>query len=172
MNFLLTDDQKRWRDNIYKFAQSELNEKVRERDAAQEFPRDLWHKCGDLALHGLPVGTDYSGAGLDALSTALALEALGHGCEDGGLVFAICAHLLACVVPIAMHGSEAQKRKYLPQLCTGQLIAANAMTESDSGSDAFSMGTCAIKEGNEFVITGSKTLISNGPVADIVVVYA
>lgn len=172
MDFSLSNDQRNLRDKIYSFAKSELNDGVRSRDREKVFPHDLWLKCGDMTLQGLPVPIDYGGLGLDALSTALALEALGHGCEDGGLVFAICAHMLASVVPICLHGSEAQKRQLLPSLSTGLLIAVNAMTEPGSGSDAFAMKTRAVSEGEDFIITGSKTFISNGPVADLAVVYA
>src|SRR5690606_38205422 len=112
------------------------------------------------------------GAGLDPQSTVMALEALGYGCEDGGLVFSICAHLLACVIPIWKHGTEEQKRRYLPDLCSGKLIAVNAMTEPESGSDAFNMKTRARSEGDGLVINGTKTFSSNGPVANLAVLYA
>ena len=80
---------------------------------------------------------EYGGSGLDPLTCAIALEALGYGCHDGGLVFSLCAHLLACVVPLWQHGSEEQKQRYLPGLCDGTLIGVHAMTEPGSGSDAF-----------------------------------
>lgn len=172
MDFSLTDDQRTLREEIVRFARKELNAGVAQRDAAHEFPLDLWLKCGELGLQGLPVPTEYGGSGLDPQSTVMALEALGYGCEDGGLVFSICAHLLACVLPIWKHGTEEQKRRLLPDLCNGKLIAVNAMTESESGSDAFNMKTRARREGDEFVISGTKTFSSNGPVANIAVVYA
>jgi alkylation response protein AidB-like acyl-CoA dehydrogenase len=100
------------------------------------------------------------------------LEALGYGCRDGGLVFSLCAHLLACVVPVWRHGSEEQKRRYLPRLCDGSLVGAHAITEPGSGSDTFSMRTRAERDGDGWRINGSKTFISNGPVADVAVVFA
>src|SRR5690606_34381247 len=109
---------------------------------------------------------------LDSVSTAIALEALGYGCRDGGLVFAICAHLLACVVPVWKHGTPEQHDRYLADLCSGAKIAVNGMTEPGTGSDAFAMKTRAIPEGSGFVISGAKTFSSNGPVADVAVVYA
>ena len=172
MNFDLTDDQKVLRDQIIKFAQQELSKDVLERDRQQKFPHDLWLKCGEMGLQGLPVDEEYGGAGLDPVTTAVALEALGYGARDGGLVFAICAHLLACVVPIWKHGSPELKAKYLPGLCSGQLIAVNGMTETTSGSDAFTMKTRAVADGDGFRITGNKIFSSNGPVADVAVVYA
>jgi alkylation response protein AidB-like acyl-CoA dehydrogenase len=143
-----------------------------ERDEQHTFSKELWLKCGETGLQGLPVPEEYGGSGTDPLSTALAIEALGYGCEDGGLVFAICAHLLACVVPIWKHGSAAQKQRYLPELCTGRMIAVNAMTEPESGSDPFAMKTRAAPDGDGFIINGVKTFSSNGPVADLALVYA
>jgi alkylation response protein AidB-like acyl-CoA dehydrogenase len=125
-----------------------------------------------MGFQGLPVPQDYGGAGLDPVTTAVALEAFGYGCRDGGLVFSVCAHLLACVVPLWKHGSEDQKSRYLPKLCDGTLIAVNAMTEPDSGSDPFTMSTRAEPDGNGFRIRGTKIFASNGPVADLALVYA
>jgi alkylation response protein AidB-like acyl-CoA dehydrogenase len=118
------------------------------------------------------VPEEYGGGGLDPLTTALSLEALGYGCHDTGRVFSLCAHLLACVIPIWKFGSEAQKRKYLPRLCNGTLIAVNAMSEAGSGSDAFSLCTQATRDGDGWRITGTKTFASNGPVADLALVFA
>jgi alkylation response protein AidB-like acyl-CoA dehydrogenase len=172
MDFTLNEDQRILRDQIIRFAQSELNQDIIERDRAGKFSHDLWLKCGDMGLQGLPVPEEYNGSGLDPLTTALALEAFSYGCKDGGLVFAVGAHLLACVVPIWQHGSKAQKEKYLPRLCNGRLIAVNAMTEAESGSDAFNMRTHAEASRNGYIITGTKTFSSNGPIADLAVVYA
>ena len=171
MDFDLSEDQRILRDQIIRFARGELNDGVIERDRQHQFPHDLWLKCGDMGLQGLPVPEDYGGSELDPLSTALALEALGYGCTDGGLVFSVCAHLLACVVPIWRHGSEAQKKRYLPDLCSGRLIAVNAMTEPGSGSDAFNMRTRAAANADGFRINGAKTFSSNGPIADVALVY-
>ena len=146
MDFALNEEQRILRDEIIRFAKKELNEGVRERDQQQTFRHDLWLKCGDMGLQGLSVPESLGGIGLDPLSTAIALEALGYGCEDGGLTFAVCAHLLACVVPIWKHGSADQHNRYLPDLCTGRLIAVNAMTEPGTGSDPFSMSTTAVPD--------------------------
>jgi alkylation response protein AidB-like acyl-CoA dehydrogenase len=106
------------------------------------------------------------------MSTAVALEALGYGCEDSGLVFSICAHLLACVVPIWRFGSEEQKRHYLSGLCDGSLIAANGMSEPESGSDAFALRTIAEPHGSGFRINGTKIFVSNAPIAEVAVIFA
>ena len=172
MDFSLSPAQQELREEVTAFAKAELAAGAAERDRDETFPRDLWRKCGELRLQGLPVPTEYGGRALDSLSVAIALEALGFGCDDAGLAFSICAHLLACVVPIWKHGSAAQKALFLPQLCDGSLIAANAMSEPNSGSDAFSMLTTAAADGDEFVLNGTKTFCSNGPVADVILTYA
>jgi alkylation response protein AidB-like acyl-CoA dehydrogenase len=172
MEFSYTPEQDDLRKTITNFAKKELNKNIVERDRNQVFPHDLWLKCGEMGFQGLPVDEKYGGLGLNPLSTAMALEALSYGCEDGGLVFSICAHLLACVIPIWKYGTEEQKQKYLPGLCSGKLIAVNGMTEPASGSDAFSMSTRARREADGFIITGRKTFSSNGPIADIAVLYA
>lgn len=172
MDFNLSAEDEDLRARIVRFAQKELSEGAAARDRAQEFSRELWNKCGELGLMGLPVPETYGGAGLSPLSCAVALEALGYGCADGGLAFSICAHLLACVVPIWKHGDEEMRRRYLPDLCTGRLIAVNAMTETQTGSDPFAMATRAERDGDGFRLNGSKMFCSNGPVADLAVVYA
>ena len=172
MDFTLTPEQRLLQGEIVRFARGELSPGARERDQQGTFSRELWTRCAGVGLQGLPVPAEYEGAGLDPLSTAVALEAFGYGCEDGGLVFSLCAHLLACVVPIWLHGSEEQKRRFLPGLCDGSRIAVNAMTEPGSGSDAFAMTTRAEPAGEGFRLHGAKTFCSNAPVADLALVYA
>jgi alkylation response protein AidB-like acyl-CoA dehydrogenase len=172
MEFSFTEEQQILRENIIRFTREKLNEGVVERDREQRFSRELWRKCGEIGLQGLPVPEQYGGSGLDALSSAIALEAMGYGCRDGGLVFSLCAHLLSCVVPLWQYGNEEQKQRYLPGLCNGTLIGVHAMTEPGSGSDAFALRTRAQRDGGGFRINGTKTFISNAPVADLVIVFA
>ncbi len=172
MDFNLSQEQKDLSAQIVAFAQKALNEGIEERDRARAFSRELWDLCGEMGLQGLPVPEEYGGVGLDPLTSALALEAFGYGCRDGGLVFSVCAHLLACVVPVWRFGNEELKKKWLPKLCSGELIAVNAMTEPGTGSDAFAMRTRAVPEEGGFRINGTKTFASNGPVADVAVLYA
>jgi len=172
MDFSLSDEQKALRDSIVRFARAELNSGVIERDRAGRFPRELWRQCGDMGLLGLPAPEAYGGAGADALTCAVALEALGYGCTDGGLGFSVAAHLLACTVPVWQHGTEGQKQRYLDGLCRGTLVGAHAITEPDSGSDTFSMRLRATRDGTQWRLQGSKTFISNGPEADLVLVFA
>ena len=172
MDFDPTSEQKLLRDSIVRFARGELNHDVAGRDRAQAFSRELWRQCGAVGLLGLPVPEEYGGTNADPLSCAIALDALGYGCHDGGLVFSVCAHVLACVVPIWQHGSEAQKRHWLPGLCQGTLVGAHAITEADSGSDTFAMRMRAQRTEGGWRLSGSKTFISNAAEADVALVFA
>lgn len=172
MDFSFSEEQAALRDSIVKFARGQLNEGVIERDRAGTFSRELWRKCGAMGLLGLPVPEAYGGSDADPLTCAIALEALGFGCRDGGLVFSLSAHLLACVVPVWKHGTTAQHDRYLAGLCNGNLVGAHAITEPDSGSDTFAMRLRAERDGAGWRLNGSKTFISNGPEADLVVVFA
>ncbi len=172
MDFDYTSLQRDFREEIIRFGKKELSPGARERDRTQHFDRALWDKCGEMGLQGLAVPEEYGGIGLDPLSTAIALEAFGYGCEDGGLVFSVCAHLLACTIPIMKYGSDEQKAKYLPALARGEMIAVNTMTEPESGSDAFTMNTTALPDAGGYRVNGVKTFSSNGPVADLAVLYA
>jgi len=172
MDFSLSADQETMRREIIAFARGSLNDGVIARDRDGEFPRELWTECARLGLMGLPVPDELGASGLDPLSTALALEAFGYGCADRGLVFSVCAHLLSCVIPIWRFGTEEQKRRLLPGLCDGTLIGVHAMTEPGSGSDAFALRTRAEPDGDGYRINGTKTFISNAPVADVIIVFA
>ena len=99
MDFSYTEEQKLLRESIVRFARDVLSPGAAERDRKQEFSRELWRKCGEIGIQGLPVPPQYGGSGVDPLTCAIALEALGYGCRDGGLAFSLCAHLLSCVVP-------------------------------------------------------------------------
>ena len=156
MEFSTTPAQQSLRNEIVEFAKRELNDGVRQREQTAEFDRVAWLKCAEQKLQGLAAPPEFGGCGLDSLSTAMALESLGYGCVDGGLVFAVAAHLLAVVVPIWKHGSDQQRCEYLPRLCDGSWVGANAMTEPNSGSDVASISTVATPEANGFRLTGVK----------------
>jgi alkylation response protein AidB-like acyl-CoA dehydrogenase len=172
MDFSLSADQEQLRDEIAAFARAELTSGAADRDRAGVFPQDLWRKCGERKLPGLLVPAEYGGRGLDPLSATVALEALAYGSDDGGLTFSLCAHLLACAVPLWKHGTDEQKHRYLPGMSDGSLIAANAMTEPGSGSDAFALSTRAEADGEDFRLNGTKTFCTNAPVSDVILVYA
>ncbi|MGH3072858.1 MAG: acyl-CoA dehydrogenase family protein [Gaiellaceae bacterium] len=172
MDFDLTDEQRALRASIVDFAQRELNEDVVERDKSGTFSRDAWQKCAQLGLLSLPVPEAYGGSGADATTTLVALEALGYACTDNGLLFSLNAQLWACETPIIRFGSEEQKLRYLPGLSDGSIVAAHGMSEPGSGSDAFSLSTTARKEGDAYVLDGSKTFVTNAPESDLFVVFA
>lgn len=172
MNFALSKLHKSLREEIVDFAQSTLNIGVEDRDRKERFDRELWKKCGSIGLPGLVVPKEFEGRGLDPVSMVVALEALGYGCRDNGLSFAIGAHLLACVVPVWKYGSIDQQERFLPNLSNGTWIATNAITEEKGGSDVFSMQTTAVKKRQLYTLNGEKNYCSNAPVADIALLYA
>jgi alkylation response protein AidB-like acyl-CoA dehydrogenase len=133
---------------------------------------ERWSLMGERGLLGMCAPERYGGLGLDALSTACAMEALGTGCDDMGLIFSAAAHLFACVMPLAEYGSDALKLRLLPSLCSGAAIGANAITEAEAGSDAFSLRTTARRDGDAYVLCGVKSYVTNAPLADVAIVYA
>ena len=173
MNFDYTDEQKAFRAEIAAFCEKEINPGAEQRDRDYAFSRELFERTGQaLGIQGLNVSPDLGGRGLDGLSTAVALEQFGYSCDDSGLTFAICAHLLASSVPIAAFATDEQKAEWFPGMCDGSLVAANCMTEPNAGSDIGSVATAATREGDVWVINGAKALATNGPAADVVVVFA
>jgi alkylation response protein AidB-like acyl-CoA dehydrogenase len=149
-----------------------LTADTRERDPSSTFSRRAWDRCAEVGLHGLPAPEEYGGSGADALTTIVALEALGYGCPDNGLVFTINAHLWTSVVPVWRHGTEEQRRRWLPGLCSGKLIGCHAATEPDAGSDVFGMSATARASEGGYVLNGRKVFITNAPVADLLIVFA
>lgn len=172
MDFSLSREQLELRDSVIRFARRELTDDVLQRDAQGEFSPVFWRKCAKFGIQGLPIPEEYGGSGSDALTTIVALEALGYACKDNGLLFSLNAQMWSCEIPILKFGREDQKRRYLPGLSGGSLIGIQAMSEPGSGSDAFSLRTLAEKKGNRYVLNGSKTFITNAPVADVFVVFA
>ncbi len=172
MDFSLTAEQAHLRKEIIRFAESELNGDIVLRDEEQEFSTEGWKKCAAVGIQGLPIPQEFGGSGADPLTIMLAMEALGYGCRDNGLIFSINAQLWSCVTPIVRFGTEEQKRKYLPGLNDGSLIGVQAMTEPGFGSDAFGLRTTAERKNNGFLLSGRKTFITNAPIADVFVVFA
>jgi alkylation response protein AidB-like acyl-CoA dehydrogenase len=172
MEFSWTEEQRAWRQSVVKFAQSELNDGLIDRDRAGTFSRENWLKCARFGIQGLPIPEAYGGSGADILTTMIAMEGLGYGCGDNGLIFALNAQMWSVQLPILSFGSEAQKRKYLPGLCSGALIGAHGMTEPDSGSDAYSLRTRATRKDGGYVLNGTKMFVSNGPFADVALIFA
>ncbi len=172
MDFSFTDEQLALAQAIGRFAEAELNGEVIANDQSGSFPWQAWKKCASMGILGLPAPEEYGGSGQGVLATVLAMEAFGHGCRDNGLVFAVNSQLWSCVIPILHFGSPAQKQRYLPRLCRGELVGGHAATEPNAGSDVFSMRTRAVRKEDGYVLNGSKTFITNAPIADVMIVFA
>jgi len=172
VDFRINDEQLAYHKAVVEFATNELNDGFRERDAAEEFSRDAWRACADLGIQGLPFDDRYGGQGADVITTMLALQALGYGSHDNGLIFSINAHIWSGAMPIHRFGTDEQKQKYLPGMCDGSLIGVQGMTEPDSGSDAYSLATTVTDDGDHYTLNGSKMFITNAPVADVFIIFA
>jgi alkylation response protein AidB-like acyl-CoA dehydrogenase len=172
MDFSWSAEQIALKETVIAFAQQELNHDVRRRDREGIFSPEIWCKCGAFGVQGWFMPREYGGQGHDLLTTTLALEALGYGCRDNGLTFALNAQMWSTQIALLEHGSDAQKGKYLPPLIRGEQIGAYAMTEPDSGSDAYSAKTTAIRTDDGYVLNGHKMLITFGPIADFAIIFA
>ncbi|MBC7790645.1 MAG: acyl-CoA dehydrogenase family protein [Anaerolineae bacterium] len=172
MDLKWSEDQLKLRESIVQFAQHSLNDHFARRDKAGEFSRDLWRICAGFGIQGLPIPEEYGGTGQDILTTMIAMEALGYGCRDQGLLFSLHAQMWSIQMPILKFGTADQKSRYLPSLCAGRWIGAHCMSEPDSGSDAFGLRTRANKVGDRYVLNGSKTFVTNAPEADLFLVFA
>ncbi|MFQ5741397.1 MAG: acyl-CoA dehydrogenase family protein [Acidobacteriota bacterium] len=172
MDFSWTAEQDRAREKIVQFARQELSGQVIELDERGEFNRQGWEKCVGLGIQGLPIPTRYGGGEAEALTTLYLLEGLGYGCKDAGLVFAINAQMWGCELPILSFGSESQKTRYLPDLCAGRSIGALAASEREAGSDTNNIQTLAERKSDYYLLNGSKTFVTNAPVADVLLVVA
>ncbi|HZI84427.1 MAG TPA: acyl-CoA dehydrogenase family protein, partial [Casimicrobiaceae bacterium] len=170
LDFGLGDTVDMLRDTVRQFAAAEIAPRAAEIDRSNQFPMDLWRKMGDLGLLGITVEEGYGGTGMGYLAHIVAMEEISRASGSVGLSYG--AHSNLCVNQIRRNGSEAQKRKYLPPLVSGQHVGALAMSESGSGSDVVSMRLRADRKGDRYVLNGSKMWITNGPDADTLVVYA
>jgi alkylation response protein AidB-like acyl-CoA dehydrogenase len=171
MDFTFTEEQQEIRKTIMDFARRELNGDLSERDRAGTFPRDLWQKCAEMRLLALPFPESRGGDGFDFVTTVAAYHALGYGCKDFGLILALASQII-CGLTLHLFGNEEQAACWLPDLASGKLIYCQGITEPESGSDAFAMQTTAVKAAGDYVLNGTKTMISNGPVADRALIYA
>src|ERR1700674_5451769 len=172
MELELAEQQQQLQNAAIEFARAELNDDVIRRDRDEVFSIDGWKKCARFGALGLPVPCEYGGMGLGINEVIAVMEGLGYGARDQGLLFSINAHLWTNTLPILVYGTEKQKRKYLPGLCNGDLLGANGASEPDAGSDVFAMRTRAQRRGDCYVLNGTKTFVSNAPVANLFVVYA
>ncbi|MGZ8391166.1 MAG: isovaleryl-CoA dehydrogenase [Rhodoplanes sp.] len=170
LDFGLGDDVDQLRDLVRRFSDERIAPRAEEIDRTNQFPRDLWPELGALGLHGITVEEEWGGAGLGYVAHCVAMEEVSRGSASVGLSYG--AHSNLCVNQIRRNGADAQKRRYLPKLMSGEHLGALAMSETGSGSDVVSMRTRADKQGDRYVLNGSKMWITNGPEADALVVYA
>ena len=170
MNFGLGDEIEALRDLAHRFAQEKIAPLAAEIDRSNEFPAHLWNELGEVGLLGITVEPEYGGAGMGYLAHAIAMEEISRASASVGLSYG--AHSNLCVNQIRRWGTEEQKTKYLPPLCSGEHVGALAMSEPGAGSDVVSMRLRADKKNDRYVLNGTKMWITNGPDADTLVVYA
>ncbi|MGP5407228.1 isovaleryl-CoA dehydrogenase [Psychrobacter celer] len=170
LSFQLGEDIDALRDVVQQFAANEIAPRASEIDSSDEFPMDLWQKMGDLGLHGITVPEAYGGSDMGYVAHMVAMEEISRASASVALSYG--AHSNLCINQIKRNGNEAQKQKYLPKLISGEFIGALAMSETGAGSDVVSMKLKAEEKDGHYVLNGSKMWITNGPDADVMVVYA
>jgi len=172
MEFSFTEEQLMFKEQVIRFARNEIVPRCQEHDIRGEFDFQSFRKLGEFGILGLHFPGELGGSDADVVTTVLAGEALGEAGVDGGLTLAYGAHTFLCADTIFTHGSEAQKNKYVPKLASGEWIGCMGLTEPNAGSDVASITTRAQRKGDTYVLNGNKMFITNGPVADVAVVYA
>jgi alkylation response protein AidB-like acyl-CoA dehydrogenase len=168
----LSAEHQKLQDAAVEFARASLADDMIGKDRDAHFDRDAWTKCADFGVLGMPIPQELGGLGLGLSELLAVMEGLGFGARDQGLLFSLNAHLWTNSIPILKYGTAEQKQRYLPRLCDGTLIGANAASEPDAGSDVFSMRTRAVKGGDHYVLNGTKTFVTNATVGDLFVAYA
>jgi isovaleryl-CoA dehydrogenase len=170
LNFNLGETVDMIRDQVNAFARDEIAPRAAQIDIDNEFPKDLWRKLGDMGLLGLTVEEQYGGSGLGYLAHIVAMQEISRASASVGLSYGAMSNL--CLNQLSKNGTHAQKLKYLPKLCTGEHVGALAMSEPNAGSDVVSMQLRADKQGDNYILNGNKMWITNGPDADVFVIYA
>ncbi len=172
MDFNWTKEQIDLKDSTIAFAKNELSNNFIERDKSGTFSRQDWQKIADFGVIGYPMPKEYGGKEGNILNTMLIMEGLGYGYRDAALIFGINAQMWSVQMPIVSHGTSSQKEKYLAPMIKGDIIGGHCMSEPNSGSDAYSLQTTAVKDGDFYILNGSKTFITNGPISDVYLVFA
>ncbi|KAJ1660633.1 hypothetical protein IWQ61_000460 [Dispira simplex] len=166
----LSEELAEFRDTVGKFVDRELGDRASQIDRDNQFPMDMWRKFGDMGLLGVTVSEEYGGLGLGYLAHVVAMEEISR--VSGSVALSYGAHSNLCVNQIVHNANKVQKQKYLPKLLSGEHVGALAMSEAGSGSDVVSMQLRAEKRGDRYILNGTKFWITNGPDADVLVVYA
>ncbi|MCE7081107.1 acyl-CoA dehydrogenase family protein [Streptomyces sp. ST2-7A] len=166
-----TADQRALRDGLRPWLDA-INGDHIERDARAEFPEEHWRTLAETGILGLPIDPRWGGLGLDLPTTLYVLEGLGEYCRDGGLSFSAATHLVSTGIALQRFAPQPLRERWLPGICSGTRIGAHAISETEAGSDALAMRTTARRDGDHYVLTGSKSFVTNGPVAGLFVVYA
>ena len=172
MDFQFTKDQLMFKEEVIRFAKKEIVPRVQEHDLKNEFDFESFRKMGEFGILGLHFPEELGGQGADVITTVLAGEALGEAGVDGGLTLAYGAHTFLCADTLFRHGTDAQRKKYIPKLASGEWIGCMGLTEPGAGSDVASMTSTAEKRDGKYILNGNKMFITNGPIADVAVVYA
>jgi butyryl-CoA dehydrogenase len=172
VEFSFSPEQLALREQVLRFARREIVPRVRDHDLRSEFDLQSWRRLGEMGILGLHLPPEYGGGGQGVLSCIAVGEALGEAGVDGGLCLAYGAHSFLCADTIRVHGSEPQRRRWLPGLATGERIGCMALTEPGAGSDVAALSTRADRRDGGYLLNGSKMFITNGPIADVAVVYA
>ena len=172
MDFNLSKEQRMFKREVINFAKKEIVPRVREFEKKGEFDFESFRKLGEFGILGLHFPEYLGGGGADVLTSVIAAEALGEAGVDGGLTLSYGAHTFLCADTIFRHGTKEQVEKYLPKLITGEYIGCMGLSEPNAGSDVASMSTVAEKKGDRYVLNGTKMWITNGPIADVAVIYA
>jgi butyryl-CoA dehydrogenase len=170
MNIQLTEEQRQVRDLCRQFADAELRPNARKWDLDHQYPTEAVKKLAEMGLMGVAIPADLGGAGMDNVSYAVGMEEISRGCAGTGVIMSV-NNSLYCD-PVYKFGTDEQKREFLTPFARGERLGAFALTEPMSGSDAAEMATLAVKKGNEYVLNGTKNFITNGPQADVVIVFA
>src|SRR5438093_5911886 len=158
-------------DRVLKLADS-LNQGMLRRDQEAILDREVWRRCAEFGIPGLPIPQGFGGGGRDLLTTLLVMKTLGYSCQDNGLVFSMNAQMWAVELPILHFGSDEQKRYYLPRLCSGEFIGAHAISEPEHGSDVMGLATRAVRDGDDYVLNGHKSYVTSGPICDLCLIFA
>ena len=173
MDFSIPPEVLEFKDSVRDFARTEVAPSTEERDLNGTWDPEIWKKMGKMGLLGLSTPEEYGGSGADCLTTSIAHEAFAEGSNDGGVTLSLGAHAIIGTMPIALLGTEEQKKKYLPKLATGEWTGGLGLTEPGSGSDAAgSMETRAVKKGDRYILNGTKMFITNGPIGDVFIIMA